>query len=525
MTWPLEGERLAVGRSSRNEVHIPDATVSKAHAEIARSGTGWTIRDLGSRNGTRVNGTEAVQPLPFRDGDTLEIGKVTLRVASAREEARTVFATRDLSSSFRRPAQDLLQRPASGVDSPRLVRLLAEAGQLLVLPRPLKETCEEILKFVERAVPATRLVVLLREAPGEEPVQIAARARGGRVDQPLLISRTILQVVLDDCTSIVTSDVTNDPRFQNQQSIVMSGTHSAMAVPLFDNREVLGALYADSNLPGSSFDEDQLQMFTVLANMAAVKITNARLLEQEQSRQRMAQELATATRIQRALLPGAPAGIEGWSFDARIETCHEVGGDLYDFHRRADGVLVVVVGDVSGKGLGAALLMSSVLSSARVLYETCSDPVELVRRLNAMVHSSSDAGHFVTMFVACLDPSSGVVHYVNAGHNPPLVVGGGGVRTLEAGGVPVGILPEYPFEAGETRLERGDLLALFSDGIPEAKRDEEFFDDERLVAALREEAHRPDLAGVGEAVVSRVDAFLGEAPRSDDVTLVLVRRA
>uniref|UniRef100_A0A832ML82 FHA domain-containing protein n=1 Tax=Eiseniibacteriota bacterium TaxID=2212470 RepID=A0A832ML82_UNCEI len=524
VVWPLEGGPLSVGRSSKNAIHLPDATVSKTHAEIERVGSRWTLRDLGSRNGTRVNGAEAREPLPFGPGDTLEIGKVALRCVEADTETRTIFASRDLSSSFRRPAVDLLQRSTPAAESPRFVKLLAEAGQLLVLPRPLRETCDEILKFVERAVPATRLVLLLRDRPGADPVQLAARTRGGRSDQPLGISRSILQVVLDDCQSVVTTDAVNDPRFQHQQSIVMQGVHSAMAVPLFDNEKVLGALYADSSVPGLAFDEEQLQLFTVLANMAAVKITNARLLEAEQSRQRMAQELATASRIQRALLPPPLAGVPGWAFDARIETCHEVGGDLYDFHRRSDGRVVVVVGDVSGKGLGAALLMSSVLSSSRVLYETCPDPVELVRRLNAMVHGSSDAGHFVTMFVACIDPASGVVHYVNAGHNPPLVLGPGGVRSLEAGGVPVGILGEFPFQSGETRLEPGETLALFSDGIPEAKRGDEFFEDERLIETLRAHVAEPDITKVGEAVVSSVDAFLAGEPRSDDVTLVLARR-
>jgi serine phosphatase RsbU (regulator of sigma subunit)/pSer/pThr/pTyr-binding forkhead associated (FHA) protein len=524
-TWPLEADALSVGRSSKSAIHLPDATVSKTHAEILRSGGRWTIRDLGSRNGTRVNGVEAHDAIPFGEGDTLEIGKVALRVASDSAGARTVYAARDLSSSLKRNAVDLLTTPSGSAESPRFVKLLAEAGQLLVLPRPLRETCDEILRFVERAVPATRLVLLLRDVPGEDPVQFAARARGGRTDRPLGLSRSILHLVLDECTSVVTSDATLDPRFHDQQSIVLQGVHSAMAVPLFDNQRVLGALYADSAVPGISFDEEQLQLFTVLANMAAVKITNARLLEAEQVRQRMAQELATATRIQRALLPPAPPDVPGWVFDARLESCHEVGGDLYDFHRRSDGRVVVVVGDVSGKGLGAALLMSSVLSSARVLYDSCPDPVELVTRLNGMLHRSSDPGHFVTLFVAVIDPTDGAVLYVNAGHNPPLVLGAGSARTLEAGGVPVGILPEFPFEAGAARLEPGETLAMFSDGIPEAKRGDEFYDDARLVDLLKAYAVEPVLERVGDAVVGAVDEFLAGAPRSDDLTLVLVRRA
>jgi hypothetical protein len=163
-------------------VHLPDATVSKTHAEIVRAGDGWLIRDLGSRNGTRVNGVDAVEPTAIRDGDLLEIGKVMVRVGPDLYPDTTGFAARDLSSSFRRSAQDLLTRPTAGTGSARTMKLLAEAGQLLVLPRPLRETCEEILGFLERALPAQRLVLLLRDSPDAEPTpRLAGRGRPGEL--------------------------------------------------------------------------------------------------------------------------------------------------------------------------------------------------------------------------------------------------------------------------------------------------------------------------------------------------------
>ena len=523
--WPLESDVIQIGRSSRSAVHLPDATVSKAHAEIVRAGDGWLIRDLGSRNGTRVNGVEARDPTPIKDGDVLEIGKVMVRVGAEASGQGTRFAARDLSSAMRLQAQDLLARPTESVGSPRVMKLLAEAGQMLVLPRPLRDTCEEILAFVERAMPVSRLVLLLRESVEAEATPIASRVRGGRPGEPLAISKSILRLVLDDCTSVVTTDAASDPRFLGQHSIVSQGVHSAMAVPLFDNERVLGALYADSRIPGVAFDEEQLQLFTILANMAAVKITNARLLEAEQGRVRMAQEFATATRIQRGLLPLAPETVKGWQFHARLETCYEVGGDLYDFYQRADGSMVFMVGDVSGKGLGAALLMSSVLSSARVLYDTTDSPLSLAIKLNEAVGRSAASGHFVTLFLALLDPATGHLRYVNAGHNPPVVVSQGKLRMLEEGGVPMGVLPSFPFVEGETDLAPGDMLAAFSDGIPEATRGGEFFDDDRLRQALIELAGESELDRVSDGIVSRVAAFLAGEPRSDDVTLVLVRRS
>ena len=524
--WPLQDAPTLVGRSSKNGVHIPDATVSKDHAEIVKHGESWQIRDLGSRNGTRVNGVEAAQPLALREGDVVEVGKVMLRVTAGNGAANVQFSMAgNLSSSVRLRAQDILGGTTArvGADSNRVMSLLAEAGRMLVLPRPLKETCEDILQFVEKALSANRLLILLRETPDSEPVQIAARYKGGSSRQPLAISRTIMDTVLNDCTSVVTGDALADIRFRAQKSIVAQSVHSAMAVPLFDNERVLGLLYADSSDIRVTFGQEQLEIFTLLANMAAVKITNARLLEADRERARIAQELATATRIQRSLLPHSPL-VPGVHCNARLETCFEVGGDLYDFHLRSDGRLMFMVGDVSGKGMGAALLMSSVLSSARVLYDACQDLGDLAGRLNRVMNRSTEPGHFVTMFIGLLDPATGELQYVNAGHNPPLIIGEGPPRELEATGVPIAILPEYPFQAERLVLEPGQLLAVFSDGIPEACREQEFFDTERLVEVLVQSRGAAQLDEVADKVIGRVEEFLAGTPRGDDVTLLLLRR-
>jgi serine phosphatase RsbU (regulator of sigma subunit) len=524
--WPLAGERMGIGRSSRNTIQIADATVSKEHAEIVHQADGWWIRDLGSRNGTRVNQQEAPQPTRLQESDLLEIGSVILRVLGEAQEELTQWSpSPGISSSLRLNARDILGRSGSTASSPGLVHVLAEAGRVLVLPRPLHETCEEILKFVEKAIPASRLILLLRERPDAEPVQMAGRFRGGSARQPLAISRAILDTVLNDCTSVITADAAMDPRFAARESIIALAVHSAMAVPLFDNERVLGVLYADTSDFTVTYGQEQLEILTLLGNMAAVKITNARLLETEQASQRMAQELATATRIQQNLLPDAPENLRGWECTARLVTCFEVGGDLYDFHLRPDGKLVFVVGDVSGKGMGAALLMSSVLSSARVLYDAEPEVGALVRRLNTVVHRSVDSGHFVTLFLGELDLESGRLTYVNAGHNAPLLLGKSGLTELVAEGVPLAVLPDFDYRSRTIELEPGVLFTLFTDGIPEALHGEEFFGDERLREALAGLASRANLEEVANGVVEKVEGFLAGQRRSDDITLVMLRRA
>jgi serine phosphatase RsbU (regulator of sigma subunit) len=332
-----------------------------------------------------------------------------------------------------------------------------------------------------------------------------------------------MRTVLGENTSVLTGDATQDPRFLGQHSIIAQAIHSAMAVPLFDNQTVLGILYADSTDPRTIFAQGELELFTLLGNMAAVKITNSRLLEAEQTRMRLEQEVATATRIQRALLP-APPKLTGWKCHARLESCYEVGGDLYDFHTRPDGQLVVLVGDVSGKGMGAALLMSSTLSSARVLYDGCEGPLDLIRRLNAVLHRSTDGRSFVTMFVGWIELTSGRMRYVNAGHPEPHLVKGGANRTLEATGIPVGMLPDFPWVESEAVIAPGEMFAVFSDGIPEAQHGQNFFEDARVAETMRAAEAATDLPAAAEVVIDRIDAFADGDPRADDVTLVLLRR-
>jgi len=527
VSWPLEETLMGIGRSSRHAIHIPDGTVSKDHAEITSRGGQYYLRDLGSRNGTRVNGREAKEPTLIEAGDHIEIGHVTLLVSG--EDARPKLRLNEQSvagTTLRLKASNILeQRAKSGKDSGRLVSLLAEAGRQLVMPRPLKETCDELLEFVERAVPASRYVLLLDQGPDKEPFQISARTKGGRADRALALSTTIMRKVLIECTSVLTRDTAMDPRFQGQQSIVAQSVHSAMAVPLFDNEKVLGLLYVDSADLLVRFDDDQLELLTLLANMAAVKITNARLLEDQRDRDRVLQELSSATRIQRGMLPEGTPQIPGYELVAYLSTCTEVGGDLYDFHVRDDGRLVFVVGDVTGKGMGAALLMSSFLASARVLYDAYADPAELSRRLGAMVHRTADPTRFVTGFVGVLDPATGALEYVNAGHPWPMLVQGGNLRELESNGVPFGVVQHFPYSAASVELERGEVFALFTDGIPEAQKGEELYNEDRLRAAMREESVAPDLATLRDRLLGRVDEFLAGTPRNDDITLVLIRRA
>ena len=518
-----------IGRSEACELHLPDPSISRRHAEITVPvGEGPpTISDLGSRNGTLVNGTRVTGDAPLAAGDVVLVAGIAFAIAAAEAAAPPLqFAdgTR-IFSSAELTWNDIEQEAEDGRDN-RLFQVLAAAGELLAQPRPLDELFDAILDLVEKTFSPERTLLLLREPGRPDPVVRASRARGGRDPRQVVLSRTMVERVLTERASLLTTDAQVDPRFTGHESVIMQRVRSAMASPLFDNAEVIGLLYADGTDPGRPYAPDELRAFTILANLIAVKITQARLEEVEREKRRLSSELLTARGIIERVLPGELPTLPGWDLCVRLQPCHEVGGDLYDVRRLEDGRLALVVGDVSGKGLGAALLASNALSVLRVLLEEPRDMPAVMARLNRQVFNSTDTTRFATMFVGLLDPVEGRLDYVNAGHTPPIVVrAAGDAEDLPPTGPPIGLLEDLPFRAGTAQLAAGDLLAVCSDGIPEAwNSEDEDYGDARLHAVLRRERGAPSAADVVAGAFADIAAFVAGAPVADDIVLLVVRR-
>ncbi len=521
------------GRSGTNGLVIPSQTVSRRHAEIRATDEGVQVRDLGSLNGTRVNGQAAVEATPIHAGDIVEFGSVRFRAMETGDEATAgppvAWAEdREVSSSVQISGSDISAEKSlgTGID-PKIFRMLTEAGQMLVLPESPDETFDRLLELVEDVVPAERIIVLETNDVGE-PVQRAARARGDRALGALLLSRTMVGLVMEERRSILTSDAQADERFMHQQSIVAQNLRSAMAVPLIHGDESLGVLYIDTNDPRAAYTENDLQVLTLLGQMLGAKIANTRLLEVARERERLEEELRTAAGIQKRLLPQTLPEVEGYDLIGCQETCEAVGGDLYDAGLLPDGRLQVVLGDVSGKGIPAALLMSDVLSMIRALRPFGLPPAELVERIHRHVLANTETERYLTLFLAEIDPVSHRMEYVNAGHPPGRLVAADGTAVdLDSTGAWVGLidLPGIPFESRSVEFAAGSVLVITSDGIDEAMRgDDEFYGDRRLGTMLGKCAGG-DACDVCRQLVADVESFRGDAPATDDVTVVVVHRA
>jgi serine phosphatase RsbU (regulator of sigma subunit) len=526
--FPLAEGVYLIGRSDDATLRIPKPSISRHHAEIRVLGGNITVQDLGSHNGTRVNGATVEGTMVLQTGDLLELANLTFRLEGPESTqqglsvtGQSVIPNAEISWDEVRSARGQKKDLQS-----LLFRVLAEAGDLLTIPRSPEEMYDPILDLVETALlKPERIFVLLVEEIGQEPVHAASRIKGYRGEESLVLSRTMIQQVIEDKKSFLASDSLDQTDMDGMMSMISQGIRSAIAVPLFDNEDVIGILYADDSRPQRTFSRDQLAAFTLLANTIAVALTHARYHEMEAEKRRQDAEVSAAEDILANILPKSLPPLEGYDVLANLEPCFEVGGDLYFAQPLEDGKYAFLVGDVTGKGLGAALLVSHIMSLTRFMLSEGWEPASLVEQLSRQTFLCTDFVRFATFFLGYLDPATGHIQYVNAGHNPPyLVRQNGEVEECPTCGLPVGMMEDSKYRSGEITLGSGDLLAVFSDGIPEAQtlEDEEYGEEnfKNLLVTRRTEP----LDQIFTVLQDELAKFRGEAPIGDDVTLLTLRR-
>jgi sigma-B regulation protein RsbU (phosphoserine phosphatase) len=311
------------------------------------------------------------------------------------------------------------------------------------------------------------------------------------------------------------------------QSILDLRLLSVLAVPLRAKDRPLGVLYVDSTAGVKSFDDTDRTVFETLAGIAGVAIERARLAAEEAASRRLAQEVDVARKIQRSLLPRDPVAPPGYDLATEGRSCAETSGDYLDVVPLADGGLALVVGDVSGHGLGAALFMASARALLRTLLHTQRDPVAAFSGLNAFLCRDMPDESFMSLFAAVLEPAGRRVRYVSAGHNPPLLWRpDGSLRELERTGPVLGVLSDAEFGLAEgPSLAPGDALVLYTDGLVEAQDPaREIYGEDRMRASLaRHAASHLGAKPVLDGLLADLDAFAAGRPADDDVSCVVLR--
>jgi len=539
----LKKEKTMIGRSEDNDLALPDPFSSGHHAVIIPADGGFCVRDNGSKNGTFLNGKKVQGEIELKRGDEILVGSTRIifdkELSSNVEVTEVVHPARNINTVI--PLKDILKKQdidttiqslATPADFMRIksdyksMAVLNEVSKALVLHQPLQDLLEKVMDLISEYLPMDRGVLMLKE--GNPPQMIAKVTRINNknlIRQKILVSQSIINLVLDNHSAVLTADAQQDDRLRMKDSIIKSNIHSAVCVPLWNNREIIGVIYADRISLLEQFGEEDLRLMTLLANLAAVKYENAIAIERAIEMEKYQKELALAAQIQKDFLPRKNPPCENFDIAGTNIPCNQVGGDYYDFISIDPYRLAVIVADVSGKGMSAALLMASLRAALIAEVGPQLRLEHMAVKLNDFVHSSSASNRFITFFFCELDMRSGSLRYINAGHNPPIIVArDGSVSRLDPTGFCLGMFPSVSYEVGQVTLEKGELIGLFTDGITDARNKENAdFSEEALIGLLKKNAKKP-AAEIVEKVCAELASFTAGVEPFDDMTLIVLKR-
>lgn len=529
-TFEVLGPDLHLGRLSGLEVQFEDTRVSRQHARVERRPDGSCVLvDLGSKSFTLLNGRRLLpfHPAPLRDGYRIRIVEHELifrdksvRFRESVEDSSTVLEARgDLTTV------GLAQRS----EMPAIAfQAVLEVNRALGGGTALSEAMGRALQGLMTVFSsAERSFVVAAEPDGTFPLLAVQYRQGGGV-QPE-VSRTILRRVVSEATAVLISDALIDPRFMEHQSVATT-LRTALCVPLPDHDgRPIGMVQLDSQSLARGFTAADLDLLAALAVPMGVAVENHRLLTTQAS-------WAAAGDIQLSLLPKLQPDLAGYAFWQCYRPALEVGGDLYDYipvgttgkgaGPDRPGRWAVSLGDVSGKGMPAALMMAGTCPEVRQLVREGLDPREVVSRVNRGVHERGVDNRFVTLLLIEIDPETHQLTLAIAGHMPPIVVRADGLieeLSDELAGMPLGVDPDEVYESITTTIGPGDVVVLYSDGVIDAfDTGGQRFGRESLLRVLGE-AHR-GAAATGEAVLAAVRAHAAGRSQFDDITIVCFGR-
>jgi serine phosphatase RsbU (regulator of sigma subunit) len=408
----------------------------------------------------------------------------------------------------------------------RNVKLLLETMADLISDHDPAGLVRKIVDRAIRAVRAERCILLLKDADGGLRIAVAHDDKGRDLGEDFRYSKSLVQKALDQPECLIRSIGESDHPSDLSASVVDLKLRAVMCVRLSFKDEVLGVIFVDSRATERQFNSKDSRFFEALARAISIVLENARLLRAALEQERLKQSIEIARQVLASLLPKDPVDLDPFDLAGASIPAETAAGDYYDFIPCPDGRLGVVVGDVTGHGIGPAMVMTGARSALRTLFEEKElDEAAILARMNKRLHQDLGDGRFMSMLVGRLDRSRRVLTYANAGQTPPFLVHANGESKCLAGtGLALGIEKDVTYRVQPAvELERGDLLAIVTDGVIEARNAAgEFFGNDRLVELLKRQRDASARA-VAEAIRAAVAGFTGTEQLEDDLTLVVLR--
>lgn len=515
------GPTITLGRATDCTIPIKDRYLSRKHAEIIYASGAWAVRDCGSVNGTLLNGTKLTAVTPLKPGDRIVLGdsEVIFEPDDAITSQSQLIA---LDSNSHAKNLAIKMQDAVVADSAR-TGVMASLALEFIEDRPMDQLFDFILdRVVDLLHPSRCALALLGDDKAFETVHLRRSDATDSLD--LYISRTLLGEVIEERSVVSFVDTSQDEKLARAESIVAQNIRSAVCAPLLVGEQVLGVLYLDFQANRGAVTQDDVRLIAQIARFAAVKLETTRLREESIAKAKLDEELRTAYVIQSKLLPAQLPIIAGYSFAGMNKPARGVSGDYYDVVVRPDGRMYFIIADVSGKGITAALVMASVATAFNIFTRTDPAPADLVREMNLTLSPKTAPTKFVTVVCGVLDPKTGVIEFANAGHVPPLIVSKSGVQQMTTTDMVVGLFGHATYRNQTVTLGPGDSMVLFTDGVTEAENEAEEQLGMAPVVTLVQTLHRTAAPAILDAIETHVHTFSGDAPSTDDVTMMALTR-
>lgn len=541
---------IILGRHPDCEIIIEAGAVSRKHAQIARAGNEYLISDLGSRNGTIVNRTLIDGPTRLFDGAEISICDVLFvfyagdpdeapkgRSTAGRDAGRNQLVSSFLLDEDEGTGSTILSQldiPShhSSIDTGRGAE--AKLKAVISVTEALRSAAdpEAILgcmvdTLFELFVDADRGFIAMQDAETGRIVPFLMKTRRGISDENVRLSKTIIKAVMESQQAILSTDAASDSRFDMSQSLADFRIRSMMAAPLVNAAgKSIGVLQIDSLRPAMAFSNNDLEILVTVTSQASLALQKFELYRDAEQTRKLEQDLKLAQEVQKRFLPERGPALEGFQFYAWYRPTAHVGGDYYDYIQLDANRCAVIVADVVGHGVAAALLMAKIAAESRFALAMNADPVQAMCRINDAM-SGLHLDKFVTFLICMLDSSRSTVTFVNAGHMPPIVCRPDGkidVLDDSSSGLPVGIMEGCEYEAVELEFQSGATIVLHTDGVNEAMNAAgEELTTERVVSDLvASQAKTPE--AIGKSIVDSVHRHVGSSPQTDDICLVCISR-
>jgi len=544
--YELAGNRWVVGRSPECDVVLDVAAVSRRHVILTKEEEAFYVQDLGSRNGTYINNQRVIDRAPLRDGDHMVICDILfefsedkpastlggagpagssllapLQTEDRKEGSSTIMATLDVG---RGTASDWLFSAKPEAQLQAMVEISNNLSNTLSEKELLPKILDSLFKIF---VQADRGFVIMRTEPDVPLIPVASKVRRTSEESDMRISRTIVQQAMETRKAILSADASSDERFNMAQSITDFQIRSLICAPLIaGDGEPLGVIQIDTRNQLSRFTDQDLQILASVANQASIALDNARMHEEAVRQRALQRDLELAHQMQHALLPASAPQVAGYHFFEYYESANLVGGDYYDYVLLPDDRVGIIVGDVAGKGVSAAILMAKHSSDVRFWLAREANIALALGRINAAFSEHEWEDRFVTMVIAVVDPHSHQLTVVNAGHMPPMLRNSAGeVHEIggDEAGLPIGVVEGYEYQAYQRQLEKGDFVTIFTDGFSEAMNSQrELYGLKRIANIVGEK--EVDSHKLGERLLADIHEFVGDYPQSDDMCLVCFGR-